>query len=161
MQEELLQLKTQQKKGIYYDEVFTPVARIEAIRIFLAFASYMGFIVYQMDVKSAFLYGKINEEVYVSQPSGFIEPKFPKKTASTPSETKKPFFKDAEAADVDVHIYRSMIGSLMYLIASITDIMKKVSTVRTKLNTARSKLNTANKSLYNMVAYLDKIEGNA
>ncbi|GJW96309.1 putative ribonuclease H-like domain-containing protein [Tanacetum coccineum] len=55
-----------QEEGIDYDEVFAPVARIEAIRIFLAFASYMGFIVYQMDVKSAFLYGKINEEVYVS-----------------------------------------------------------------------------------------------
>ncbi|GJZ98500.1 putative ribonuclease H-like domain-containing protein, partial [Tanacetum coccineum] len=50
-------------------------ARIEAIRIFLAFASYMGFIVYQMDVKSAFLYGKIDEEVYVSQPLGFLVPK--------------------------------------------------------------------------------------
>nr|GEZ05256.1 hypothetical protein [Tanacetum cinerariifolium] len=52
-----------QEEGIDYDEVFAPVSRIEAIRIFLAFASYMGFIVYQMDVKSAFLYGKIYEEV--------------------------------------------------------------------------------------------------
>ncbi|GJY81273.1 putative ribonuclease H-like domain-containing protein [Tanacetum coccineum] len=51
-----------QEEGIDYDEVFAPVARLEAIRIFLAFASYMGFIVYQMDVKSAFLYGKIDEE---------------------------------------------------------------------------------------------------
>ncbi|GKE11502.1 copia protein [Tanacetum coccineum] len=68
-----------QEEEIDYDEVFAPVARIEAIRIFLAFASYMGFIVYQMDVKSAFLYGKINEEVYVSQPPGFIDPKYPKK----------------------------------------------------------------------------------
>ncbi|GJR35604.1 ribonuclease H-like domain-containing protein [Tanacetum coccineum] len=68
-----------QEEGIEYDEVFAPVARIEAIRIFLAFASYMGFIVYQMDVKSAFLYGTIDEEVYVSQPSGFVDPKFPKK----------------------------------------------------------------------------------
>ncbi|GJX54677.1 putative ribonuclease H-like domain-containing protein [Tanacetum coccineum] len=68
-----------QEEGIDYDEVFAPVARIEAIRIFLAFASYMGFIVYQMDVKSAFLYGKIDEELYVSQPLGFIDPKFPKK----------------------------------------------------------------------------------
>ncbi|GJT17542.1 putative ribonuclease H-like domain-containing protein [Tanacetum coccineum] len=65
-----------QEEGIDYDEVFAPVARIEAIRIFLAFASYMGFIVYQMDVKSAFLYGKIDEEVYVSQPPGFLDPKY-------------------------------------------------------------------------------------
>ncbi|GJT55588.1 putative ribonuclease H-like domain-containing protein, partial [Tanacetum coccineum] len=68
-----------QEEGIYYDEVFAPVARIEAIRIFLAFASYMRFIVYQMDVKSSFLYGKIDEEVYVSQPPGFVDPKYPKK----------------------------------------------------------------------------------
>ncbi|GJR26961.1 putative ribonuclease H-like domain-containing protein [Tanacetum coccineum] len=68
-----------QEEGIDYDEVFAPVARIEAIRIFLAFASYIGFIVYQMDVKSAFLYGTIDEEVYVSQPPGFIDPMYPKK----------------------------------------------------------------------------------
>ncbi|GKF73969.1 putative ribonuclease H-like domain-containing protein [Tanacetum coccineum] len=48
-----------QEEGINYDEVFAPVARIEAIRIFLAFALYMGFIVYQIDMKSAFLYGSI------------------------------------------------------------------------------------------------------
>ncbi|GKD85429.1 putative ribonuclease H-like domain-containing protein [Tanacetum coccineum] len=52
-----------QEEGINYDEVFAPVARIEAIRLFLAFASFMGFIVFQMDVKSAFLYGTIDEEV--------------------------------------------------------------------------------------------------
>ncbi|GKB25997.1 putative ribonuclease H-like domain-containing protein, partial [Tanacetum coccineum] len=68
-----------QEEGIDYDEVFAPVARIEAIRIFLAFASYMGFIVYLMDVKSIFLYGKIDEEVYVSQPPGFLDPKYPQK----------------------------------------------------------------------------------
>ncbi|GJX41646.1 putative ribonuclease H-like domain-containing protein [Tanacetum coccineum] len=216
-----------QEEGIDYDEVFAPVARIEAIRIFLAFVSYMGFIVYQIDVKSAFLYGKIDEEVYVTQPPGFVDPKFPKKvykvvkalyglhqalrawyatlstfllksgyirgtidktlfikkdkndimlvhvyvddiifgstkkswcdefealmksrfqmssigeltfvleilkkfdfvsvkTASTPIETQKPLVKDEEAADVDVHLYRSMIGSLMYLTASRPDIM--------------------------------------
>ncbi|GKD51999.1 putative ribonuclease H-like domain-containing protein, partial [Tanacetum coccineum] len=175
-----------QKEGIDYDEVFAPVARIEAIRIFLVFASYMGFIVYQMDVKSAFLYGIIDEEVYVSQPLGFVDLKFPKKvykvvkalrgtidktlfikkgkndimlvhvyvddiifgstkrswcdefealmksrfqmrenspsfldynvkTANTPIETQKPLVKDEETSDVDVHLYRSMIGSLMYL----------------------------------------------
>ncbi|GJW17944.1 retrovirus-related pol polyprotein from transposon TNT 1-94 [Tanacetum coccineum] len=62
-----------QEEGIDYDEVFAHVARIEAIRLFLAFASFMGFIVYQMDVKSAFLYGTIDEEVYVSQPPGFVD----------------------------------------------------------------------------------------
>nr|GFB28583.1 hypothetical protein [Tanacetum cinerariifolium] len=75
MQEEL----PQQEERIDYDEVFAPVARIEAIRIFLAFASYMGFIVYQIDAKSTFMYGTIDEEVYVSQPPGFVDPKFPNK----------------------------------------------------------------------------------
>nr|GEY46493.1 copia protein [Tanacetum cinerariifolium] len=66
-----------QEKGIDYDKVFPPVARIEAIRLFLAFASYMGFMVNQMDVKSAFLYGEI-KEVYVTQPKGFEDPHNPK-----------------------------------------------------------------------------------
>ncbi|GJX05351.1 ribonuclease H-like domain-containing protein [Tanacetum coccineum] len=239
-----------QEEGIDYDEVFAPVARIEAIRLFLAFASFMGFIVYQMDVKSAFLYGTIDEEVYVSQPPGFVDPDHPNKVykvvkalyglhqaprawyatlstflekhgykrgtidktlfikrdkkdimlvqvyvddiifgstnkswcdefealmksrfqmssmgeltfflglqvkqnkggifisqdkyvaeilkkfdlvnvkaAITPMETKVPLTKDEEAIDVDVHLYRSMIGSLMYLTASRPDIMYAV-----------------------------------
>nr|GFC64738.1 putative ribonuclease H-like domain-containing protein [Tanacetum cinerariifolium] len=60
-----------------YDEVFAPVARIKAIRLFLAYALFMGFTVYQMDVKSAFLYGTINEEVYVMQPPRYQDPEFP------------------------------------------------------------------------------------
>ncbi|GJW67395.1 retrovirus-related pol polyprotein from transposon TNT 1-94 [Tanacetum coccineum] len=66
-----------QQEGIDYDETFAPVARLEAIKIFLAFATYMNFIVYQMDVKSAFLNGKLKEEVYVKQPPGFERNKFP------------------------------------------------------------------------------------
>ncbi|GJW98668.1 putative ribonuclease H-like domain-containing protein, partial [Tanacetum coccineum] len=164
MQEELLQFKIQKvwilvdlpygKKAIGTKWVYRNkkdergvVVRNKA-RIFLAFVSYMGFIVYQMDVKSAFLYGKIDEEVYVSQPPGFIDPKYPKKDLrksnfnefygraqllsglqvkpdrrSTPIETQKPLAKDEEASDVDVHLYRFMIGSLMYLTASSPDIM--------------------------------------
>nr|GEY69533.1 hypothetical protein [Tanacetum cinerariifolium] len=87
MQEELLQFKIQNVwslvdcpegvRPIGTKWVFAPVARIEAIRLFLAYASFMGFAVYQMDVKSAFLYGTINEEVYVMQPLGFQDPEFP------------------------------------------------------------------------------------
>ncbi|GJS68396.1 retrovirus-related pol polyprotein from transposon TNT 1-94 [Tanacetum coccineum] len=66
-----------QEKGIDYDETFAPVARMEAIRIFLAFTTYMNFIVFQMDVKSVFLNGKVNEEVYVKQPPGFESSEFP------------------------------------------------------------------------------------
>nr|GEX70253.1 putative ribonuclease H-like domain-containing protein [Tanacetum cinerariifolium] len=107
------------EEGIGYDEVFAHVARIEAIRIFLAFASYMGFIIYQMDVKSAFLYCTIDEEVYVTQPPGIVDPKFFKKdtyvaeilkkfdflsvkTARTSIETQKHLVKDKEAIAVDV-----------------------------------------------------------
>ncbi|GJX58104.1 putative ribonuclease H-like domain-containing protein [Tanacetum coccineum] len=68
-----------QEEGIDYDEVFAPVVRIEAIKLFLAYASFMGFIVYQIDVKSAFLYGTIEEEVYVCQPPGFEDLQFPDK----------------------------------------------------------------------------------
>ncbi|GKE21504.1 putative ribonuclease H-like domain-containing protein, partial [Tanacetum coccineum] len=68
-----------QEEGIDSDEVFATVARIEAIRLFLAYASFKDFVVYQMDVKNAFLYGKIEEEVYVCQPPGFKDPDFPDK----------------------------------------------------------------------------------
>ncbi|GKB46290.1 putative ribonuclease H-like domain-containing protein, partial [Tanacetum coccineum] len=236
-----------QEEGIDYDEVFAPVARIEAIRLFLAYASFKDFMVYQMDLKSVFLYGKIKEEVYVCQPPGFEDPDFPDrvykaekalyglhqaprawyetlstylldngfergkidktlfirrhkgdillvqvyvddiifgstnkklciafeklmhekfqmssmgeltfffelqvrqkkdgifisedkyvgeilkkfrftevKTASTQMETQNPLLKDEDGEEVDVHMYRSMIGSLMYLTSSRPDIM--------------------------------------
>ncbi|GJU35166.1 putative ribonuclease H-like domain-containing protein [Tanacetum coccineum] len=236
-----------QEEGIDYDEVFAPVARIKVIRLFLAYASFKDFVVYQMDVKSTFLYGKIEEEVYVCQPPGFEDPDFldrvykvekalyglhqaPRawyetlstylldnefqrgkidktlfikrykgdivsvqvyvdyiifgstkkelcnafeklihekfqmssmgelifflglqvqqkkddifisqdkyvgdilkkfrfievKTASTPIETQKPLLKDKDGEEVDVHMYRSMIGSLMYCTSSRPDIM--------------------------------------
>nr|GEU56890.1 putative ribonuclease H-like domain-containing protein [Tanacetum cinerariifolium] len=183
-----------QEERIDYDEVFALVARIEAIGIFLAFASYMGFIdpkfpkkVYKVvkalyglhqfpkawyatlstfSVQSGYRRGLIEKtlfikkdkkdimlvQVYVddiifgstkkswlSRKDGIfisqdkyvakILKKFDfmsVKTASTPIETKKPLVKDAEAADVDVHLYRSMIGSLMYLTASRPDIMYAV-----------------------------------
>nr|GEV90916.1 hypothetical protein [Tanacetum cinerariifolium] len=92
MHEELLQLKIEnvwvlvdlpkghtQEEGTYYEKVFAPVARIEAIRLFLAYAFFMGFMVYQMDVKSAFLYGTIKEEGYVCHPPRFEDPDYPDK----------------------------------------------------------------------------------
>ncbi|GJV22284.1 putative ribonuclease H-like domain-containing protein, partial [Tanacetum coccineum] len=209
-----------QEEGINYDEVFAPVARIEAIRLFLAYASFMGFIVYQMDVKSAFLYekalyglqqalrawyetlstyllengfrrGTIDKTLFIKKDKGdimlvqvyvvdmifgstkkslciefeqmmhkrFLMSSIGKltfflglqvkqkddgmfisqdkyvadilkkfnfvtvKTASTLIETNKALLKNEEAEDVDVHLYRSMIRSLMYLTASRPDIM--------------------------------------
>ncbi|GJS43610.1 retrovirus-related pol polyprotein from transposon TNT 1-94 [Tanacetum coccineum] len=73
-----------QQEGIDYDETFAPVARIEAIRIFLSFDTYMNFIVSQIDVKSAFLNGKIKEEVYVKQPPGFVSNEFPNPYIANP-----------------------------------------------------------------------------
>ncbi|GJS20632.1 retrovirus-related pol polyprotein from transposon TNT 1-94 [Tanacetum coccineum] len=76
----------EEHEEIDYDEVFSLVARIEAIRLFLAYASFKDFMVYQMDVKSAFLYGKIEEEVYVCQPPGFEDPDFPDRVYKVVSE---------------------------------------------------------------------------
>ncbi|GJQ88984.1 ribonuclease H-like domain, reverse transcriptase, RNA-dependent DNA polymerase [Tanacetum coccineum] len=114
-----------QEEGIDYKEVFAPVARIEAIRLFLAYASYMGFTVYQMDVKSAFLYGTIDEEVYG---------------------------KDETGKDVELHLYRSMIGSLMYLTASRPYIMFVVCYLK---GTPRGTLVNIKESLVSWWAYSD------
>ncbi|GKA51470.1 retrovirus-related pol polyprotein from transposon TNT 1-94 [Tanacetum coccineum] len=87
MQEELLQFKRldtrrvvigyRQEEGIDFKESFTPVARMEAIRIFLAYAAHKSFTVFQMDVKTAFLHGTLKEDVYVCQPEGFIDADHP------------------------------------------------------------------------------------
>ena len=63
-----------QQEGIDYDETYAPVARLEAIRLLVAFASFKGFVLYQMDVKTAFLNGKLQEEVYVRKPPRFEDP---------------------------------------------------------------------------------------
>nr|GEY85995.1 hypothetical protein [Tanacetum cinerariifolium] len=230
MQEELMQFHLQKVwtlvdlhrdkraiEGIDYDEVFALVARIKSIRLFLAYTSFMGFLVYQMDVKSTFLYGRIKEDVYVCQPLGFEDPDYPDKvyrvekalygvhqaprawyetlakylldngfhrgkidqtlfikrqkedillvqvyenspsflglkvkqksdgifisqdnyvdeilrkfkyadvkSASTLTDKEKALLKDSDGDDVDVHLYRSMIGSLMYLTSSRPNIM--------------------------------------
>nr|GEZ61298.1 putative ribonuclease H-like domain-containing protein [Tanacetum cinerariifolium] len=171
MQEQLLYFKIQNvwtlvdcpkgEERIDYDEVFAPVKRIEAIRLFLAYASFMGFTVYQMDVKSAFLYGTIDEEVefealmhenfqmsvmgelnfflglqvlqkedgiFHSQDKyiGDILKKFGYsyvRSSNTPMDKENPWGKDRTGKDIDLYLYRSMIGSLMYLIASRPDIM--------------------------------------
>nr|GEV05288.1 hypothetical protein [Tanacetum cinerariifolium] len=136
-----------QEEGIDYEEVFAPVARIEAIRLFLSYASFMGFTAYQMDVKSAFLYGTINEEVYVMQPPGFQNPEFPARVYKVDKamyglhQAPRAWYdlqvlhkKDGIFLSQDKYVgdilkkfgysdVRSMIGSLMYLTASRLDIM--------------------------------------
>ncbi|GJZ87940.1 retrovirus-related pol polyprotein from transposon TNT 1-94 [Tanacetum coccineum] len=132
-----------QQEGIDYDETFAFVARLEAIRIFLAFSTYMNFIVYQIDVKSAFLNGKLKEEVYVKQPPGFESSKFPNyvckldkalyglkqalrawyETLST-YLTEHKFVRgpDLNGKAVNETWYRGMIGLVMYLTVSRPDI---------------------------------------
>nr|GEY25674.1 copia protein [Tanacetum cinerariifolium] len=127
-----------QQEGIDYEETFTSVARLESIKIFLAYVAYMGFMVYQMDVKSVFLNEKILEEVYVQQPSGFESSKFPnhvckldkalnrlKQALRAWYETLSKFLiqhKFVRGASINETLFRGMIGSLMYLIASRPDI---------------------------------------
>ncbi|GJS53175.1 retrovirus-related pol polyprotein from transposon TNT 1-94 [Tanacetum coccineum] len=68
-----------QEEGIDFEESFAPVARLEAVRIFVAYAAHKSFPIYQMDVKTAFLNGPLKEEVYVAQPDGFVDPDHPEK----------------------------------------------------------------------------------
>nr|GEX78445.1 retrovirus-related Pol polyprotein from transposon TNT 1-94 [Tanacetum cinerariifolium] len=68
-----------QKEGVDFEESFAPVARLEAVRLFMAYATHKSFTIYQMDVKTAFLYGPLKEEVYVNQPDGFVDPYHPDK----------------------------------------------------------------------------------
>ncbi|GJR38635.1 retrovirus-related pol polyprotein from transposon TNT 1-94 [Tanacetum coccineum] len=130
-----------QEEGIYYDENFAPVARMEAIRIFLAFATYMNFKVYQTDVKSAFLNGKLKEEVYVKQHPSFESSKFsdyfckldkalyglkqaPRACSSvtTPMVPLDNLVPDLAGKLVNETSYRGMIRSLMYLTATTFDV---------------------------------------
>nr|GEU93945.1 hypothetical protein [Tanacetum cinerariifolium] len=162
MQEELLQFKMQKEEGIDYEEVFAQVAKIEAIRLFLTYASFMGFMIYQMDVKSVFLYGTIEKEkqdgIFISQDRyvAKILKKFrltDEKSASTPIDTEKPLLKDPDGKDVDVHIYRSMIGLLMYLTLSRPAIMFVVCAC------ARFQVTPKALDLYAVKRFLDASEG--
>ncbi|GJV20641.1 retrovirus-related pol polyprotein from transposon TNT 1-94 [Tanacetum coccineum] len=136
-----------QEEGIDYDETFAPVARLEAIRIFLAYDAYIGFMVYQMDVKSAFFNGKILEEVHVQQPPGFESSEFPNHVCKLDKalyglkQAPRAWFDLADSASVkclmlppnnlspdesgvsvNETVFRGMIGSLIYLTTSKPDI---------------------------------------
>nr|GEY05034.1 retrovirus-related Pol polyprotein from transposon TNT 1-94 [Tanacetum cinerariifolium] len=106
-----------QEEVIDYDEVFSPVARIEAIRLFLTYASFKDFIVYQIDVKSAFLYGKIEVEVFTEV-----------KTASTSMETQNPLLKDEMVKKVDVHMYRYQVNLKVSHLHDVKRIFRKSTT---------------------------------
>ncbi|GJZ09275.1 putative ribonuclease H-like domain-containing protein [Tanacetum coccineum] len=118
-----------QEEGIDYDEVFAPVARIEAIRLFLAYASFKDFVVYQMDVKIAFLYGKIKEEVYVCQPPGFEDPDFPdkiykvEKTLYGLHQALKAWYETLSTYLLDNGFQRGMIDKTLFIRKDKGDIL--------------------------------------
>ncbi|GJX30637.1 integrase, catalytic region, zinc finger, CCHC-type containing protein [Tanacetum coccineum] len=144
MQEELHQFNRlegyKQEEGIDFEECFAPVARLEAVRIFVAYDAHKSFPIYQMDVKTAFLNGPLQEEVYVSQPDGFVDldnlekvyrirkALYGLKQASraclgTLMATKPKLDADLSGTLVDQTRYRSMIGSLVYLTSNRPDIV--------------------------------------
>nr|GEU47343.1 hypothetical protein [Tanacetum cinerariifolium] len=139
MQEELYQFD-RLDEGVDFEESFAPVARLEAVRLFIAYAAHKSFTVYQMDVKTSFLYGPLKEEVYVNQPDGFVDPYHPDKVyrlkkalyglkqapracVGTPMATKH-LDADLSGTPVDQTKYQSMVGALMYLTTSRPDIMR-------------------------------------
>nr|GEZ71429.1 retrotransposon protein, putative, unclassified [Tanacetum cinerariifolium] len=131
-------------KRVDFEESFAPVARLEAVRLFIAYVAHKSFTVYQMDVKTAFLYGPLKEEVYVNQPNSFVDPyhldkvyrlkkalyglkQAPRAWYDELSKflLSKGFSKDADLSGtpVDQTKYHSKVGALMYLTTSRPDIM--------------------------------------
>nr|GFC11205.1 retrovirus-related Pol polyprotein from transposon TNT 1-94 [Tanacetum cinerariifolium] len=124
-------------RGYRQEESFASVAKLEAIRIFLAYVAHKNMVVYQMDVKTTFLNGNLRKEVYVSQPDGFVDQDIPNhvyklkkalyglKQASRAcgySMAKSKLNKDKEGKAVDTSCYRGMIGTLLYLTTSRPDL---------------------------------------
>ncbi|GJU07811.1 retrovirus-related pol polyprotein from transposon TNT 1-94 [Tanacetum coccineum] len=113
-----------QEEGIDFEESFTPVARLDAIRIFLACSAHMNMILYQMDVKTAFLNGILREKVYVSHRTESLK-KYGMESSDpvdTPMVEKSKLDEDTQGKVVDPTHYNGMIGTLMYLTASRPDL---------------------------------------
>nr|GEW65191.1 retrovirus-related Pol polyprotein from transposon TNT 1-94 [Tanacetum cinerariifolium] len=121
------------EEGIDYDEVFALVARIEAIRLFLAYASFKDFVVYQMNVKSAFPYGKIEEEVYVCQPLGFEDPEFLDRVYKVEKalyglhQAPKAWYETLSTYLLDNGFHRGLILCLLYVACARFQVIPKVS----------------------------------
>ncbi|GJZ36886.1 retrotransposon protein, putative, unclassified [Tanacetum coccineum] len=111
-----------QEEGIDFKESFALVARMEAIRIFLAYVAHKSFTVFQMDVKTAFLHGTLKEYVYLCQPEGFIDADHPSHVYKL-KKIKDKLDLDQNGSPVDATKYHSMIGALMYLMSSRPDIV--------------------------------------
>ncbi|GKB22944.1 retrovirus-related pol polyprotein from transposon TNT 1-94, partial [Tanacetum coccineum] len=127
-----------QEEGIDFDESFASVARIDVIRIFVANAAHKNMTIFQIDVKRAFLNGELKEEVYVSQPEGFVDQEYPSHVYNskrpftisnkhhmhdTAMVEKNKFDEDLQGTPVDSTLYHGMIGSLMYLTSSRPDLI--------------------------------------
>nr|GEX75749.1 ribonuclease H-like domain-containing protein [Tanacetum cinerariifolium] len=146
------------EKGIDYEEVFAPVARIEAIRLFLAYASFMGFMVYQMDVKSAFLYGTIEEEVYVCQPPGFKDPDHPDKRMVFKEERLiRPC---SSRSKKGLQVKQKQDGIFISQDKYVAEILRKFGltdgkSASTPIDTEKPLLKDPDDSPFNLVAYSD------
>ncbi|GKE36393.1 retrovirus-related pol polyprotein from transposon TNT 1-94, partial [Tanacetum coccineum] len=116
-----------QDEGINFEESFAPVVRIETICNFIANAAHKNMTIYQMDVKMAFLNGELKEEVYVSQPEGFVDQDSPSHVYKL---KKSPLWSRTSTTcmgtPVDATLYHGMIGSLMYLTSSRPDLIYTV-----------------------------------
>nr|GFB78275.1 uncharacterized mitochondrial protein AtMg00810-like [Tanacetum cinerariifolium] len=118
-----------QKEGVDFEESFALVARLEAVRLFIAYAVHKSFTVYQMHVNTSFLYGPLKEEVYVNQPDGFVDPYHPdkvyhlKKALYGLKQDPRAYVGTPMATLVDQMKYQSMVEALMYLTASRPDIV--------------------------------------
>nr|GEV45701.1 retrovirus-related Pol polyprotein from transposon TNT 1-94 [Tanacetum cinerariifolium] len=110
-----------QKEEIDFEESFAPVARLEVVRLFVVYDAHKSFTVYQMDVKTAFLYGPLKEEVCINQPDGFVY-HIILTSIGTPMATKH-IDADLSGTPIDQTKYRSMVEALMYLTASRPDIV--------------------------------------
>nr|GEX17477.1 putative ribonuclease H-like domain-containing protein [Tanacetum cinerariifolium] len=108
-------------EGVDFKESFALVAWLEAVRLFIAYAAHKSFTIYQMDVKTAFLYGPLKEEVYINQPDGFVDPYHPT-NIGTPMATKH-LDADLSGTLVDQTKYQNMVGALMYL--TLADLFTK------------------------------------
>ncbi|GJY26143.1 copia protein, partial [Tanacetum coccineum] len=112
-----------QEEGIDFEESFAPVERLEAIRIFIAFAAHMNIVVYQMDVKTAFLNGILREEVHVSQPDGGLYGMKTYNPVDTIMMEKSKLDEDLQGKAIDPTYNLEMIGTLMHLTSNRLDLV--------------------------------------
>ncbi|GJR27182.1 retrovirus-related pol polyprotein from transposon TNT 1-94 [Tanacetum coccineum] len=162
-----------QQEGIDFEDLFAPVAQLEAVRMFVAYATHKNFTLYQMDVKTTFLNSPLKEEVFVSRPDGFVDPDFPnhvyhlKKALYGLKQAPRAWYdklssfllehhftKDLQGTPTDQTKYHSMIGGLVYLTASRPDIAF-ATFVYARYQARPTEKHLKEDSRFELIAYLD------